>query len=373
MKIFKRILYWFLLVVGVLLSVFADIVFLGKAFGTGLNIPVGIILCVAGFAVTVFLSIMLHELGHMIFGLIGGMAFQSIRLPFVTLTKLNGKLKFIKNNERGALGMCEMYPKTSVNPERCFALQAAGGPFGSLIALGFSLAMLLLGGSINGYVTCFFGSAAPILYLILLDNSFPLEIAGAKTDGAQIIGYVKKDPSFVLLSAALTAQGYYYSGITPKDLPYELLHELPVVQEDDLNYVYYLNNLYLYCLDKRDFEGVRDVHARILSASQYAFASVRDQLYCDLFYDCLFICPDEEFVNENKEGVFAYLETHNDLYAARIRGYYYLYKSDFVSALKEISLARELYPFYPLKGIADMEMALVDDLECLVAECSALS
>ena len=45
-------------------------------------------------------------------------------------------------------------------------------------------------------------------------------------------------------------------------------------------------------------------------------------------------------------------------------------ENDFVSALREVSLARELYSVYPLKGIADMEISLTDDLENLIAERS---
>lgn len=370
MKTLRKTLYWILFAVGVSGLIAADVFFIGKAFKTSLNLPLAIALCVVGAVVTVFLAITLHEIGHMIFGLIGGMAFHSIRLPFVTLIKLNGKTKFIKNTERGVLGMCEMYPKTTVNPEKCFALQAFGGPLGSFVSLCVSAVLLLLGGIINGYVTCFFGVAAPLLYVIFLNNAFPLEIGGAKTDGAQIAGYFKKDPSFRVLSATLTAQGCYYSGVSPKDLPHELLHDLPVIPEDDLNYVYYLNNLYLYNLDRRDYAGVREVHERLLSAMEFVLTSVREQLTCDLFFDCLYICPDEKFVIENKEDVFRYLGEHNDIYAARIRGYYYLYENDFVSALREVSLARELYSVYPLKGIADMEISLTDDLENLIAERS---
>lgn len=368
MKILKKILYFVLLFVGFLGFIVADVFFIQKSFATEIDVAAGICCCVFGCLITLYLAVVLHEVGHLIFGLAAGMRFVSISFPFVSFYRINGKIRIGRNKDKSFFGSCEMFPKSSNNPAKSFAVQALGGPVGSLIALLFSASLLFLGGKVNGYVSCFFGTAAPLLFVIFLDNAYPMTAGFARTDGRQFADYINNDNSFKVLSAVLAAQGYYNEGVSPRNLPSDLLCGLPQLPEDDFNYAYYLNNLYLHFLDLRDYEGVINVHARILGITEYLPDLIRDPLICDLFFDSLFILPDKNFVSDNKDVVFNYLNAHDDLYASRIRGYYYLYKKDYFALSAEIAKAKKTYLDYPLKGIAEMEMRLIAELEQKAAE-----
>ncbi len=368
MKLSQKILFLTLMAIGVVGFTVWDGFVIAAAVGDGVKIWKIVLCSVGGIVLSLLVGIVLHELGHLIFGLIGGMKFRAISLPFVKISRVNGRLKlsFFLNSK--FFGMCEMYPFDGSKATKAFAFMAAGGPIGSFAALGVSVLFLALVPVVGYYASIILGIASPVLFAVFFENTFPLTANGAKTDGAQLIDMVNKTPSAQVLAAVLTVQALYAEGLSPAECPKELLADLPQLQEDDPSYLFLLNARYLCALDGGDVHALRDADMRIRDILPYIPDVYAEQLSCDMFYDSLFVCPDNAFVKANTDAVFKLLEKEERITAARIRGYYYLRSGKLDSALAEIEIGRSNAFKHPLGGIAKMELKLLDELESLVGK-----
>ena len=159
MNLKHKILYFFLLLAGFAgLSVWC--VFTAVTVLKTVHWYIFLPLIVIGLVITVYLGIILHEVGHLVFGLIGGMKFRSLRIPFVCITSSGGKLRFSFREKSSFLGSCEMCPTDRIPPAKSFALEAFGGPAGSLAAVLFSVLFLVLAPYISAYPVILFGFAS---------------------------------------------------------------------------------------------------------------------------------------------------------------------------------------------------------------------
>ncbi|MBP5308762.1 MAG: hypothetical protein J6Z34_06475 [Clostridia bacterium] len=367
MKLKSRILYIFLLLAG-FFGFAVWCVFSAITIFSAVPWYVFVPLFISGLAFTVYAGIVLHEAGHLVFGLFAGMKFKELRIPFFIIRSSNGRIKVFFNVKNSFLGSCEMYPSGSGIPyPKAFAWEAFGGLAGSFTALSVSVLFLILTPFISAYPVILFGFAAPFLYVILLENAFPAEVNGARTDGGQLLEILRKTPSSQVLVSVLTAQACYRAGKAPSELPYELLFNVPQIPENDSNYALLLNNRYLYALDCGDISALKDAHLRIRDVLPNLPEVYAEQLICDIFFDSLFTFPDDEFVKVNKNAVFKTLDADDDVNSCRIRGYYYLRAGDTAKAFAEIEKGRSLARIYPMPGIAKMELRLISELESKIA------
>lgn len=325
------------------------------------------LLLVVGAAAGVLLGTAIHELGHLVFGLIGGMKFKSVSFLFFKIFEYNGKLKFRFERQRSLFGVCEMYPTGSTNVVKGYALLSAGGPIGSLLALAVSVTVLALHRFVGIRAAIFFLPIAPFCYDMFIQNAWPSLVGGMKTDGAQLLAIIKKTPSAQAMLAVLDMQAGYARGVTPSELPWRELYDLPQLRADDPNYLYLLNARYLYALDAGNFDELKDAHIRIAALLDDMPEIFAAQLRCDLFYDSLFLIPDPAFIAENESKALAYLGVNYDVTACRILAAYYCYKGDITAAFREISRGRDLARYSPFGGLAKMELRLFTELEDRIA------
>ena len=369
MKLKSKILYFFLLLSGfgglAVWCAFTAIAAL-KIVAWYVFFP----LLIVGLAASLYLGVIFHEVGHLVFGLIGGMKFRSLRVPFLCITDTGRGVKVSLKEKSSFLGSCEMFPTDRLPPSRGFVLEAFGGPAGSFAAMLISVLFLALAPYISVYPVILFGFAAPFLYVILLENSFPATVGGARTDGGQICELLKKTPSSKVLVSVLSVQAHYSAGKRPREIPYELLFEVPQIEDTDPNYALLLNNRYLYALDRGDLNALKDAHMRIRDVLPRLPDVYAEQLSCDIFYDSLFLFPDDAFVKANCKAVFRRLDEDDDINSCRIRGYYYLRAGALDKAFAEIEKGRNVAGSYPLAGIAKTELDLLDELDAAIARSS---
>lgn len=336
---------------------------------SGMNGWILALLTVLSICISLAVGITLHELGHLVLGIIGGMEFKSINLPFISVTKITkGKYKLAFSRLEGFLGACEMYPNGKTSPRRAFAMQSLGGPIGSLIWLLIGCLILALTPYISGYLVVLLGMGTFISLDFFLRNALPSVSNGAKSDGAQLLDIYKNTPSSKVLIAVLTAQSAYRRGLTPSQLPLELFYDLPQLPEDDPNYVFLLNNRYLYALDSLDIGMMSDVDRRLRSILPIVPDIYAEQINCDIFFDAFFVDKDLTFLKANLTAVMKYLEKNDGVTACRIRAYYYFYVGDIPSAFSQMEACRNFAASYPIKGIAKMEVNLINHLERMIAE-----
>ena len=120
-------------VIGLLIAFAEDFFYSGKEGVT--------LLLIFSLLITLPLQLILHELGHLIFGLSSGFRFVSFRVFSLAIYKKDGKLRFGRYRVAGTLGQCLMYPASDDTPDR--ALHLGGVIVNSVTAVLFTLVLIL--------------------------------------------------------------------------------------------------------------------------------------------------------------------------------------------------------------------------------------
>lgn len=149
---------------------------------------------VAGFRVLLdffmayLLSIVVHELGHFVFGLATGYRFLSFRILSLTLEKqTDGTLKFKRRRVPGTLGQCLMTPSDDKSlPVFWYNF---GGVFFNLVV--FLLSFLCWGFSVTPEIEVWWFSMTVLSALTAFGNWFPLKYVS--NDGNNYRD-IKRDP-----------------------------------------------------------------------------------------------------------------------------------------------------------------------------------
>lgn len=87
----------------------------------------GLLLQLIVFYLGMFVNICIHECGHLLFGLLSGYKFQSIRFGSLMFCKVNGKIKISKYTLAGTGGQCLMIPPQVNEDELPTSLYNWGG------------------------------------------------------------------------------------------------------------------------------------------------------------------------------------------------------------------------------------------------------
>lgn len=141
------------------------------------------LLLLALYAV-MYLQIILHEGGHLIFGLLTGYGFSSFRVGSLMLQKTEEGLRFRRMSLAGTGGQCLMTPPALKDGTMPFVLYNLGGVLMNLLtALVFFLLSLLCPGTALCAVLRM-GAVVGLGYA--LANGLPLQSAGVSNDGANI-------------------------------------------------------------------------------------------------------------------------------------------------------------------------------------------
>ena len=151
-------------------------------------------LMLAGMYLVMYLQIILHEGGHLIFGLLSGYGFSSFRVGSLMLQKTEEGLRFRRLSLAGTGGQCLMTPPELQNGTMPFVLYNLGGVLMNLLsALAFFLLSRLSPGTIAALLL---QMGALIGIAFALANGLPLHLAEVDNDGSNIVS-MKKSPAAV--------------------------------------------------------------------------------------------------------------------------------------------------------------------------------
>ncbi|MBO7740300.1 MAG: hypothetical protein J6S34_02145 [Clostridia bacterium] len=119
-----------------LLIVFAEEYFFESIDGTASSLLVG-------FVLTLPLQLIIHELGHLVFGLSSGYRFVSFRVFSLAFYKKDGKLRFGRYRVPGTIGQCLLIPSKDDDSMPYRALLLGGVLFNSIATILFVIPFVL--------------------------------------------------------------------------------------------------------------------------------------------------------------------------------------------------------------------------------------
>lgn len=230
------------------------------------------------------LHLILHELGHLIFGKLSGYDFISFRIANVMFIKQNSKLIRKKYKVAGTVGQCLMSPPEPVNKKYPYILYNLGGVLINIISSGVCcLGYLLLSSShpelarillIFTIVGLFFG----------LTNIIPEKSGGVATDGFNALNLGKDENARRAFWVQLRINALAAQGFRIRDMPVEWFR---MPSDDQLSDVMVASVAVCgvgYLIDKQEFDEAKKLAEHLLITADKMLEIHKNELRCELLF-----------------------------------------------------------------------------------------
>lgn len=184
----------------------------------------GVLLFVGMYA-AIFLQIIIHESGHLLFGLMTGYHFSSFRIGSFMWLKDGSSIKLRRLSIAGTGGQCLLIPPEIKDGRFPFVLYNLGGPMINLVsALLFAGAAFFC--SNIGILFPLFMMTSLIGTAFAIMNGIPMKFSTVNNDGYNTLSLAKSREAFRSFWLQMKINALSASGVRLKDMPDEWF-ELP--------------------------------------------------------------------------------------------------------------------------------------------------
>lgn len=351
---------------GLLIGKYIDVI-QRKNASIGENIFTFVIL-IAGMCIAILLQTVIHEAGHMIFGLLTGYRFSSFRIGSFMVIKKEGHMKFCRFSLAGTGGQCLLVPPEMKEGKVPYVLYNLGGSLVNLVsAILFSAIAYFC--FEKGAMYVFFQMLAIIGLADALVNGIPFQLGEINNDGYNALSLGKSPEALRALWIELKINEQNARGIRLKNMPEEWF-EVPTDESlknamvSDLS-VFACNRL----MDQKRFEEAVSEMKRLLSLKTgivgvYRNLMINDLIYCEVIgennperLEKMLDKQQQKFMKVMKkfpsilrtDYVYALLAEHNEGKAQKIKddfnkmAKHYPYMSDIESERELMDYAEKIW------------------------------
>ena len=234
-----------------------------------------------GMYISFLVQLIVHELGHLVFGLLTGYRFSSFRIGSFMWVKEEGKLRLRRLSIAGTGGQCLMIPPDIVDGKLPVVLYNLGGAI-----MNVAVGILFLGLSFlpSKLIAVFFLMAAVIGIAFAVINGVPLRLGVVDNDGYNAFSLKRHPDALRGFWVQMKANELTAKGVRIKDMPADWF-EVP----DDTQMknsmiaplgVFACNRL----MDEHRFEEADALIQRLLSLDSGIVGLHRGMLLCDRIY-----------------------------------------------------------------------------------------
>ena len=233
--------------------------------------------------VAVMIHIVLHEAGHLIFGMMSGYHFSSFRIGGHMLMKEDGKLVHRKMKIAGTGGQCLMSPPEMVDGKFPVVLYNLGGSIVNLVVT--AVAIPVFGAIDKGSIfALFFFLFIAMGAITGLSNGIPLRTNTIDNDGYNAISLGKSREAMRAFWIQMKVNEQLTKGLRVKDMPDEWF-EVPSDEAMKNSMVatigvYAANRL----MDQHRFDEAEALMNHMLEIESGMVALHRNLIICDLVY-----------------------------------------------------------------------------------------
>ena len=199
--------------------------YLGETVSEGASpgetlMSVGILLL--GFYVMLYLQIVVHEAGHLVFGLLTGYRFSLFRIGSLTFLRdpVSGKIRVKRMQLAGTGGQCLLVPPQPVDGKIPFALYHLGGSLMNLIASAVFFALYLICRPIPTLsLIMLVGVIVGIAFAMM--NGIPMRLGAIDNDGYNLYAQTKSQAAMEAMRIQLLIAEASARGVRLRDMPGE--------------------------------------------------------------------------------------------------------------------------------------------------------
>lgn len=245
----------------------------------------------------IFAHMIIHEAGHLLFGLLSGYRFSSFRIMSFMWVKEHDKIKFRRFSLAGTGGQCLMVPPDPVDGKIPVVLYNLGGSLMNIIA------GLVFTGLYFATADCRFLSTAMLIFaasgfLLALMNGVPMRMGSVDNDGYNAYALTRSHEALRSFWVQMKVNEQILKGIRTKDMPDEWF----AVPSDEamknsmvaVMGVFACNRL----MDAQRFEEADRLMEHLLEIDSGIVGLHRNLMICDRIYVELITENRREVLNE---------------------------------------------------------------------------
>lgn len=348
------------------LRMWADATLSGIGVGAAMLWVVGLM---GLFLLSVVVQLVIHEAGHLAFGLLSGYRFVSYRIGSFMLVREDEKFSLRRFDIVGTGGQCLLKPPCEIDKPFPYRLYLAGGVLMNLLTAVAALLLLLY---VDMSAIC---QAALFLFFIVglllaVTNGIPM--TGVPNDGRTFL-ILSKDPlALRSLWLQLEVNALQTEGVRLKAMP-DVWFELPT--DVDLGNFMFANVKLMQIgrwLDVQQFDKAREGLSELEVVGNKLVRILRLEVACErAFVEMMSDGERSRIEVYFTEEVRKYAETYSRYMLSRIRllyAYALLVEEDEAKAAELHARAVRMLPRYPIKGDAVSEIELMTKVESLAQE-----
>lgn len=171
------------------------------------------------FIAVFFVQIIIHEFGHLVFGLLTGYRFSSFRIGSLMLVKTGSALRLKRLSLAGTAGQCLLAPPDNANGGMPYRLYNFGGAIMNLAAAALFAALACCSASLASTV---FTSLSYAGMLVGLTNGIPLSFGSINNDGYNTLSLGKSPAALRAFYVQLKVNELQAAGLRLRNMPEEL-------------------------------------------------------------------------------------------------------------------------------------------------------
>ena len=167
--------------------------------------------------VGIFLQIIVHEAGHLVFGLLTGYRFSSFRIMNFIWVKQNGNLHFRRLSIAGTGGQCLMVPPDLVDGRLPYVLYNLGGSLMNVLFSGLCLLIAVI--CTSAFLDTVLGMFSIIGFAFALINGIPMRMGTIDNDGYNALSLGKEPAALRAFWLQMKISEQTSAGVRLKDMP----------------------------------------------------------------------------------------------------------------------------------------------------------
>lgn len=312
-------------------------------------------------AISYFLQILVHEAGHLIFGLATGYQFLSFRIGSIILLKQDHHYTFKRYHVPGTAGQCLLIPPKD---ENIFRLYHAGGVLMNLI---FAL--------VNGLLLCLpFQNIYVIAFLIMniltaiivgLMNGIPMNVQGICNDGYNLWMSIKDEKRREALYLQLDINAWIYQNKPIVDYPIQRLDKFMDESMDDAFYASLIDYIAIYKIGKHQFDEAYSYLHHLYMQPQ-SVTVVKNEITCDYAFVKMIQGASQEEIDTILKPVKKYIQMMEPYTLSKIRLQYLylcLYDRDVKKKATLFKKKEKYIKHIPATSELTFEMELIEYIQ----------
>lgn len=350
-------------VCGVLISKYVK-----AAINIGIFTVLGIIVLFIGIYVAYVAQIIIHEAGHLIFGLLTGYKFSCFRIFSFIWVKENGKLKLKHLSLAGTGGQCLMTPPELIDGKCPYLLYNLGGSITNMITA--CIFFLLYIASHNYMLLSYFLLIFSLIGAVsAITNGVPMKLGVINNDGYNALSASKNSLALRSLHMQMKIHEKNSKGIRLKNMPKEWF-VVPTAEGMKNSIiavigVFACNRL----VDEHRFKEAQELIHRFLENDTAIVGLHRNLMICDEIYI--------EIINGNpKNQIEQLLDKQQKKFMKSMKrfpsvlrteyAYAFLVENDTDEAMKIKSQFEKISHTYPYQNDIESERELIELADKLV-------